>query len=125
MPRSTAPDRSHQSAGRHPQRQANGEEVFKKRTSLLFKTLQVVRFYDPQRNVLVYLTYSDRIIEGSPKNSITAVPILPWPGSRGGRRAQVTPPHTPSRRHEHRAPNADLDQHPSPPRDPARGRPGQ
>jgi CreA protein len=60
---------------------ADGETVFKRRTSLLFKTLQVVRFYDPKRNALVYLTYSDRIIEGSPKNSVSAVPILPWPGS--------------------------------------------
>ena len=56
----------------------DGEEVFKTRTSLLFKTLQVVRFYDAPRNALVYLTYSDRIIEGSPKNSITVVPIQPW-----------------------------------------------
>lgn len=56
----------------------NGEEVFKKSTSLLFKTLQVVRFYDPKRNVLIYLTYSDRIIEGSPKNSISTIPIVPW-----------------------------------------------
>jgi len=62
-------------------RKDDGEEVFKRRTSLLFKTLQVVRFYDPKRNALVYLTYSDRIIEGSPKNSISAVPILPWPAS--------------------------------------------
>ena len=56
----------------------NGDEVFKKRTSLVFKTLQVVRFYDAPRNVLVYLTYSDRIIEGSPKNSIAVVAIQPW-----------------------------------------------
>lgn len=56
----------------------DGEEVFKKRTSLLFKTLQVVRFYDAPRHALVYLTYSDRIIEGSPKNSITVVAIQPW-----------------------------------------------
>ena len=56
----------------------NGEEVFKKSTSLLFKSLQVVRFYDAKRNVLVYLTYSDRIIEGSPKNSISVIPIKPW-----------------------------------------------
>jgi len=63
------------------ERKADGQEVFKQRTSLLFKTMQVVRFYDPKRNVLVYLTYSDRIIEGSPKNSISVVPILPWPGS--------------------------------------------
>lgn len=58
---------------------SDGDEVFKKRTSLLFKSLQVVRFFDAPRNTLVYLSYSDRIIEGSPKNSITAVPILPWP----------------------------------------------
>ncbi len=57
---------------------ADGDEVFKKSTSLLFKTLQVVRFYDQKRNVLVYLTYSDRIIEGSPKNSISTIPIMPW-----------------------------------------------
>jgi CreA protein len=57
---------------------ADGDEVFKKHTSLLFKTMQVVRFYDPKRNVLVYLTYSDRIIEGSPKNSISTIAIMEW-----------------------------------------------
>lgn len=56
----------------------DGDQVFKKRTSLLFKSLQVVRFYDAPRNALVYLTYSDRIIEGSPKNSVSAVTIRPW-----------------------------------------------
>ncbi|WBF67516.1 protein CreA [Desulfovibrio subterraneus] len=56
----------------------DGEEVFKKRTSLLFKSMQVVRFYDAKRNVIIYLTYSDRIIEGSPKNSISCVPVMPW-----------------------------------------------
>jgi len=60
---------------------ADGEEVFKKRTSLIFKTMQVVRFFDTKRQVLIYLTYSDRIIEGSPKNSISVVPIQPWPGA--------------------------------------------
>ncbi|HQV88391.1 MAG: CreA family protein [Nitrosomonas sp.] len=58
--------------------QEDGKEVFKKSTSFLFKSLQVVRFYDAKRNVLVYLTYSDRIIEGSPKNSISIIPITPW-----------------------------------------------
>lgn len=53
----------------------NGEEVFKQRTSILFKTLQVVRFYDQRRNTLIYLTYSDKLVDGSPKNSITAVPL--------------------------------------------------
>jgi CreA protein len=57
----------------------DGEEVFKERTSLVFKTMQVVRFFDRKRNTLVYLVYSDRVIEGSPQNSVTAIPILPWP----------------------------------------------
>lgn len=57
-----------------------GETVFEKDTSLLFKTMQVVRFYDKKRNVLVYLVYSDRIIEGSPKNSISVVPVPPGQG---------------------------------------------
>ena len=57
----------------------DGERVFDERRSVLFKTLQVVRFFDRQRNVLVYVAYSDRIIEGSPKNSISSVPIMSWP----------------------------------------------
>ena len=57
----------------------DGEEVFKERTSLVFKTMQVVRFFDRKRNTLIYLVYSDRVIEGSPQNSVTAIPILPWP----------------------------------------------
>jgi len=56
----------------------DGEEVFKERTSLVFKSMQVVRFFDEKRNTLVYLVYSDRIIEGSPQNAVTAIPILPW-----------------------------------------------
>lgn len=55
-----------------------GEEVFKERTSLVFKTMQVVRFLDKKRNTLVYLVYSDRIIEGSPQNAVTAIPIRAW-----------------------------------------------
>ena len=51
------------------------EEVYSERLSILFKRLRVVRMVDPKRNTLVYLTYSDRLIEGSPKNSITAVPV--------------------------------------------------
>ncbi|UUC51261.1 CreA family protein [Pseudomonas citronellolis] len=57
----------------------DGEEVFKQRTSLVFKSMQVVRFFDQKRNALVYLVYSDRIIEGSPQNAVTAIPIMPWP----------------------------------------------
>jgi len=54
----------------------DGKRVFKKNTSILFKTMQVVRFYDKKRNALIYLTYSDRVIEGSPKNSVSAIPIV-------------------------------------------------
>jgi len=52
------------------------ERVFDEHRSLLFKKLQVVRFFDAERNVLVYVAYSDRVIEGSPKNSISTVPIM-------------------------------------------------
>jgi len=51
------------------------EEVFSERMSILFKRLRIVRVVDPKRNTLLYLTYSDRLIDGSPMNSITAVPI--------------------------------------------------
>jgi len=59
----------------------DGEEVFTERRSLIFKTMQVVRFLDKARNTLVYLVYSDRVIEGSPKNSVSAVPLMPWAGT--------------------------------------------
>lgn len=59
----------------------DGEEVFTERRSLVFKKMRVVRFLDQPRNTLVYLVYSDKLIEGSPKNSITAVPIMPWTGA--------------------------------------------
>lgn len=65
----------------------DGEEVFTERRSLLFKKMRVARFLDQPRNTLVYLVYSDKLIEGSPKNSITAVPIMPW----GGVPAKTTP----------------------------------
>ncbi len=55
-----------------------GNVVFQKRTSLVFKKLQVVRFYDAKRNTLAYLAYSDKVVEGSPKNALSAVPIMPW-----------------------------------------------
>ena len=54
------------------------DEVFEENRSLLFKELHVVRFYDKPNNTLVYLSYSDRVIEGSPKNAISTVPIMPW-----------------------------------------------
>ena len=57
----------------------DGERVFDEHRSLVFKTLQVVRFFDRERNVLVYVAYSDRVLAGSPKNSISTVPIMGWP----------------------------------------------
>ena len=56
----------------------DGESVFDERRSLVFKALHVVRFFDRQRNVLVYVSYSDRVIQGSPKNSISSVPVMTW-----------------------------------------------
>ncbi|MEO8327035.1 MAG: CreA family protein [Nitrospirota bacterium] len=55
-----------------------GEKVFDERRSLIFKKLQVVRFFDKKRRTFIYLVYSDRVIEGSPKNSLSTVPIRPW-----------------------------------------------
>lgn len=51
------------------------EEVFSERMSILFKRLRIVRMVDPARNTLVYLTYSEKLIDGSPQNSVTAVPV--------------------------------------------------
>jgi CreA protein len=56
----------------------DGERVFDERRSLVFKKLQVVRFFDRESNVLVYVAYSDRLVSGSPKNSISTVPIMGW-----------------------------------------------
>jgi CreA protein len=58
----------------------DGEEVFDERRSFLFKQLHVTRFYDAGSNSLVYLSWSDFIIEGSPKNSVSAVPLQAWDG---------------------------------------------
>jgi CreA protein len=57
-----------------------GDDMFRKRRSLFFKKMQIVRGCDVKRNVLVYMVYSDRIIEGSPKNSTSSVPVQPWGG---------------------------------------------
>jgi CreA protein len=54
------------------------DDMFRQRRSLFFKKMQIVRGCDARRNVLVYMVYSDRLIEGSPKNSTSSVPIMPW-----------------------------------------------
>lgn len=55
-----------------------GDDVFRERRSIFFKEMQIVRGCDVKRNVLVYMVYSDKLIEGSPKNSTSSVPIMPW-----------------------------------------------
>jgi CreA protein len=55
-----------------------GAIVFRQSRSLFFKRMQIVRGCDPKRNVLIYMVYSDRLIDGSPKNSTSTVPIMPW-----------------------------------------------
>jgi len=62
-----------------------GHEIYRQRRSLFFKKMQIVRGCDPQRNVLVYLVYSDRLVEGSPQNSTSTVPIMPWGNSTAPR----------------------------------------
>jgi CreA protein len=57
---------------------AQGEEMYRRRRSILFKKMQIVRGCDTKRNVLVYVVYSDKLVEGSPKNSTSSVPIMPW-----------------------------------------------
>ncbi len=56
----------------------DGEEVFNEDRSLLFKNLHVTRFFDEASNSLVYLTYSKKLFDGSPKNAISAVTMMPW-----------------------------------------------
>ena len=55
-----------------------GDVVFRERRSFVFKRMQIVRGCDIKRNVLVYMVYSDKLIDGSPKNSTSTVPIQPW-----------------------------------------------
>jgi CreA protein len=57
------------------------EEAFSERTSILFKETRVIRLVDRARRTIVYLAYSTKVVEGSPFNSISSVPVMPWPGS--------------------------------------------
>ncbi len=62
---------------------SQGDVVFSEKRSIFFKKMQIVRGCDPKRNILVYMTYSDKLVEGSPKNSTSSVPIEPWGGGGG------------------------------------------
>jgi CreA protein len=55
-----------------------GGDMIRQRRSLFFKKMQIVRGCDAKRNVLVYMVYSDKLIDGSPKNSTSSVPVMPW-----------------------------------------------
>jgi CreA protein len=63
---------------RFKDKMTQGDDMFRQRRSLFFKKMQIVRGCDAKRNVLVYMVYSDKLIEGSPKNSTSSVPIMPW-----------------------------------------------
>ena len=58
-----------------------GEAAFIERRSLFFKKMQIVRGCDAKRNTLVYMAYSDKLVDGSPKNSTSTVPVQPWGAS--------------------------------------------
>jgi CreA protein len=60
-----------------------GDVVFRERRSLFFKKMQIVRGCDAKRNILIYMVYTDKLIDGSPKNATSSVPIQPW-GAAGG-----------------------------------------
>jgi CreA protein len=63
---------------RFKDKMAQGDDMFRQRRSLFFKKMQIVRGCDAKRNTLVYMVYSDKLIDGSPKNSTSTVPIMPW-----------------------------------------------
>ncbi len=58
-----------------------GGDMLRQRRSLVFEKMKSVRGCDAKRNVLVYMVYSDKLIDGSPKNSTSSVPIMPWGAS--------------------------------------------
>jgi len=62
-----------------------GALVYRQSRSLFFKKMQVVRGCDAKRNVLVYVVYSDKLIDGSPKNSTSTVPVMPWNGEQAAK----------------------------------------
>lgn len=61
-----------------PAQLKENEMVFTENTSILFKETRVIRMFDKKRNTLVYLVYSTKLIDGSPMNSISSVPVMPW-----------------------------------------------
>ncbi|AMJ59338.1 CreA family protein [Bosea sp. PAMC 26642] len=66
---------------RFKEKSEQGDVVFRERRSLIWKKMQIVRGCDAKRNVLIYMVYTDKLIDGSPKNSTSSVPIMPWGGT--------------------------------------------
>ena len=60
-------------------KQPEREEAFSEKTSIFFKKTRIYRIPDAKRNILIYLAVSSKIIEGSPANAVSAVPVMPWP----------------------------------------------
>jgi CreA protein len=54
------------------------EETFTEKTSIFFKATRIYRVIDKKHNTLVYVAVSSKLINGSPANSISTVPIMPW-----------------------------------------------
>lgn len=63
---------------RFKEKSSQGDVVFRERRSLIWKKMQIVRGCDAKRNVLIYMVYTDKLIDGSPQNSTSSVPIMPW-----------------------------------------------
>ncbi len=64
-----------------PKKLPKQESVFSERTSAIFKNTRVIRMFDTEHNTLIYLAISKKIVEGSPQNAISTVPIMPWGGN--------------------------------------------
>jgi CreA protein len=63
-----------------PEKLPKQENVFSEKTSIFFKNTKVIRMFDKEHNTLIYLAVSKKLVEGSPQNSISTVPIMPWGG---------------------------------------------
>jgi CreA protein len=68
-------------AGKENEKFSQGDPVISERRSLMWKQMHIVRGCDTKRNMLIYMIYSDRLIDGSPENSTASVPIQPWGGA--------------------------------------------
>jgi len=54
------------------------KKVYSDHTSVFYKHTNVFRVIDKKRNTLIYLAISDKLVNGSPQNAISTVPIMPW-----------------------------------------------